>query len=178
MLRVRISRRRPRGVPGVTSFEVLVGGYISIEFDVLIPSSCFVFLLHAAMTSMWFSYALGYLPLLVSVGGTCMHECTDIVAERQQDDFKFSLLCSHLHLSTILDLFLSIHLFSGNCHLFAVYTCKAAGRLRSYRTVSKETNIPAWSIIEVVALGLWRSHRHVSHRREGIPQCSWRCKNL
>jgi hypothetical protein len=121
MLRVRISRRRPRGVPGVTSFEVLVGGYISIEFDVLIPSSCFVFLLHAAMTSMWFSYALGYLPLLVSVGGTCMHECTDIVAERQQDDFKFSLLCSHLHLSTILDLFLSIHLFSGNCHLFAVW---------------------------------------------------------
>jgi hypothetical protein len=99
MLRARISRRRPRGAPGVTSFEVLVGGYISVEFDVLISSSCFVFLLHAAMTSMWFSCALGcLLPLLVPIGGTCMHECTDIVAERQQGDLKFSLLCSRTFL--------------------------------------------------------------------------------
>jgi hypothetical protein len=42
-LRARISRRRPRGAPGVTSFEVLVGGYISVEFDVLIPSYCVIF---------------------------------------------------------------------------------------------------------------------------------------
>jgi hypothetical protein len=32
-----------------------------------------------------------------------MHECTDIVAGRQQDDFKFSLLCAHLLLSTLQD---------------------------------------------------------------------------
>jgi hypothetical protein len=75
MLRARISRRRPRGAPGVTSFEVLVGGYISVKFDVLIPSYCFLFLLHA------FACALGYLLLL---GGTCMHECTDIVAEARR----------------------------------------------------------------------------------------------
>jgi hypothetical protein len=97
-LRARISRRRPRGAPGVTSFEVLVGGYISVEFDVLIPSYCVIFLLHAAMTPIQFSCALGYLFLL---GGTYMHECTDIVAGRQEDDLKFSLLCSHLHLSTL-----------------------------------------------------------------------------
>ena len=45
MLRVRISRRRLRRGLGVTSFKVFVGGYISVEFDVLISSSCFVFLL-------------------------------------------------------------------------------------------------------------------------------------
>jgi hypothetical protein len=31
-----------------------------------------------------------------------MHECTDIVAGRQEDDLKFSLLCAHL-LSTLQD---------------------------------------------------------------------------